>query len=355
MALRPGLALTVAEQSNGVGPCRVVRAPRRLDKGIETQCLRVTIATGPERSVKKRWHGACVNIPPLRFAVLMGNVDFSYYRCFAIKQGALIFMFAAILAACGADSPGSLITPPLRDPSCVGLYGAPNMNTGLSTEVCLARIEGDATWTPRVWETAAIAELRSWTLENPPTIPTEDPYQTTPDLRPQEDAVCAVMITDERRHRLETFESAIAAELAGGIVTHGHACGRCSSLDDLAAYAEKPDQTGPVRQCTMENLGGTVEELDACIQSTVGFTPPCARTWAYHAMNATRECQSICLAHMASPYNEQDGSLNPCLQCDEEWVPLFTAVAGRTRRSSGVAAAICRPCDTVWRVDHWYE
>ena len=272
-----------------------------------------------------------------------------------IKKSLVFVLAAVLLTSCGGDSP-SFIPPPLPDSTCEGLYGAPNANTGLSTDVCFPRIDGDETWSPRVWDAAALAELRSWTLENPPAVPPEDPYLATPDLQPDETAVCAIMVTGAQAYRLETFESASAAQLAGGLVTHGIGCGSCSSLEDLAAYAETPDQTGPVRQCTLDNFGGTVDELDACIQDAVGFTPPCSRIWAYNAMNDARECQSICIAELYSPYNEEDGSLNPCLQCDEDNSgSVFKTVAGRTRRGSGLAAAICRPCDNVWRVDHTYE
>ena len=132
-------------------------------------------------------------------------------------------------------------------------------------------------------------------------------------------------------------------------------CGTCSSLEDLAAYTESPDQTGPARQCAFENLDGTVEDIAACMQDALGFTPPCAQTWAYGSINTGRECRSVCLAELESPYNEEDGAINPCLQCDEDNSgPVFKAVAGRTRRSSGLAAAICRPCESVWRIDHAY-
>ena len=273
-----------------------------------------------------------------------------------IEQRLVIVVAALIVASCGDDSPAATPAPPLPNPSCEGLYGAPNENTGLSSDDCFARIEGNETWAPRVWDAAALAELRSWTLENPPVVLMEDPYLTTPDLQPDEEAVCAVMVTGEQAYRLQTFASSSAAELAGGIITHGVGCGSCSSLGDLAAYAETPDQAGPVRQCALENLQGTVEELDACIQDAVGFSPPCARAWAYNAVNDARECQSICVAELDSPYNQEDGSLNRCLQCDEDNSgPVFKTVAGRTRRSSGLAAAICRPCDQVWRVDHEYE
>jgi hypothetical protein len=61
----------------------------------------------------------------------------------------------------------------------------------------------------------------------------------------------------------------------------------------------------------------------------------------------------VCIALLDDPYHEPDGALNACLQCDEdESGPVFKAVAGRTRRNSGLATALCRPCETVWRVEH---
>ena len=72
---------------------------------------------------------------------------------------------------------------------------------------------------------------------------------------------------------------------------------------------------------------------------------------------AQEHCREICLNSMldAEPYNQEDGSLNQCLQCDEDVSgAVFKAMAGRTRRNSGLASAICRPCDTVWRIQHNY-
>lgn len=260
-----------------------------------------------------------------------------------------------MIANCGDDAP-ALSVPPLPDPSCEGLFGAPNQNTGLGSDSCFARVEGVERWVPRSWDAAALAELRSWTLDNPPEVLAEDPFLATPGLQPDEQSVCAAIVTGDRSYRLESFESVDAARLAGAIVTHGVACGTCSSLEDLAVFVEIPDQTDPVRQCALEHLGDPIEEIDVCIRDAVGFTRPCARIWAYQAVNDARECLSVCVAELDSPYNEPDGSLNPCLQCDEDNSgPVFKTVAGRTRRSSGVPAAICRPCETVWRIDHAYQ
>ena len=269
----------------------------------------------------------------------------------------ILLTLALYVGSCGDDAP---LPPPYPDSSCQGLFGEPDPeNTGLTSEECVARIEGNQTWMPGKWDPA---ELRSWELENPPPVLPESPFETTPDLQPDNAAVCAVVVTDERnrKYRLQTYPNADAAELAGAIVTHGVGCGTCSSLADLAVYVEIPDQTEPVRDCAATDLFSdwTIEELEDCIQEKLSFTDPCVRMWAYQARNDQKECREECLAALAlnSPYNQEDGSLNPCLQCDEDNSgPVFKAVSGRTRRSSGIPAAICRPCDEVWRVDHVYE
>lgn len=275
----------------------------------------------------------------------------------------LLFPFLLPLLALAACKEEAVIPPPASDPSCRGLYGSPNGSTGLDADACFPRIEGAVTWTPRAWDASAFADLRAWTLDATPAVPTENPYEVTPDLQPDPYAVCAVLVTGEHRYRLETFRegsvkaSVALAEAAGGRITHGGACGLCSSLADLEVYARIPDQTDPVRGCAASNLGGPVEDVDACIQESVGFTPPCSRIWAYNAINDGEHCRTICLTSLLEdePYNLPDGSLNACLQCDEDVSgPVFKAMAGRTRRNSGLAAAICRPCETVWRIDHRY-
>ena len=61
------------------------------------------------------------------------------------------------------------------------------------------------------------------------------------------------------------------------------------------------------------------------------------------------------MAEIDNPHHLPDGALNPCIQCDEELSgPTFKAVSGRTRRNSGLPSGLCRPCDTVSRVEHDY-
>ncbi len=262
-----------------------------------------------------------------------------------------LYLMIVMVACSGFES-----SDPTPDDSCDGFYGSPNANTGLSLDVCFPSIEGETMWTPPSWDTDSLAALRAWTLDNPPAVPVEDPYVTTPDAMPDEDSVCAFHNTGPTSYRLETHASVTLAQEAGGIVTHGGACGLCSSLDDLAAYAGTQDLTEPVRMCGLSGLTGDLDAVDTCIQDTVGFTPACSRIWTFNTENTRSMCFDECIAALADPYHLEDGSLNACLQCDEDSSgPVFKSVAARTRRNSGLATALCRPCDTVWRLDHRYE
>ena len=128
----------------------------------------------------------------------------------------------------------------------------------------------------------------------------------------------------------------------------------CSSLVDLAVYAENTDLTDPVRACGLANMDGDVAALTTCI-AEIGFTEACASIWAYNTLNTRDACLSECLEYLDAPYNQADGSLNPCLQCDEDASgAVFLSVAGRTRRATGLASSMCRPCSEVRPLEHGY-
>jgi len=240
------------------------------------------------------------------------------------------------------------------DPTCDGLYGRPAENTGLSEAQCAPEIAGDETWTAPVWDEPALDALRAWTLLDPPEPLAEDPYVTDPDAQPSDSQICGVLVQGEDTYRVQTFDDPEAAFEAGATMTHGGACGACSSLADLAVYAGVPDLTGPVRQCAILGITGTIDGVEQCL-SDLGFTPACARIWAYNARHTQQECFDTCIAQLDDPYHLPDGTLNACLQCDEdESGPVFKTYAGRTRRNTGVPTALCRPCESVWRLAHDY-
>jgi hypothetical protein len=138
-------------------------------------------------------------------------------------------------------------------------------------------------------------------------------------------------------------------------VTHTGACGHCSSLQSLAVHIKEGDLAGPVRSCTSKGIIQSEEKTMECLMD-IGFDRLCAKVWYYNTKNTTSACILKCLDDFTSVYHEPDGSLNDCIQCDEdESGPVFKATSGRTRRNSGLPTALCRPCTSVSRITHYYQ
>ena len=208
-------------------------------------------------------------------------------------------------------------------------------------------------WVAPDYSEADADALLGWTLSAPYAELTSDPYlSAAPEL--PEGEVCGFLDAGSQRYSLKTFSSAQEALAAGAHITHTSACGVCSTLADLSVYMRILDLTEPVRACGLENMGGSEEEHVACLLA-LGFTLPCAQIWYWNTLHTQQECLSECLADLEAPYNNPDGSLNSCLQCDEDASgPVFKAVAGRTRRNTGIPNTICRPCEEVFPLEHYY-
>lgn len=245
--------------------------------------------------------------------------------------------------------------PSPTDPApCEGerLFGAPTEATGLSDAQCGPSCTCDgAPWTPPTYTADDLARWRALTLTSPPPIPTEDPYAAAPPDPPAPDAVCAVH-REGSSYRLADYPSTTLAREAGASPTHFGRCGLCSTLHDLAVYAQTPDLTEPVRACGLTWIAGPAEDHVACL-TDLGFTEPCAWIWYYNTRNTRRACAAPCFASLDAPYHEPDGRLNACLQCDEDHSgAVFQAIAGRTRRNTGLASNMCRPCSEVRWLEH---
>jgi hypothetical protein len=260
----------------------------------------------------------------------------------------------AAITQAPADGGPLSIRPP---ESCTGLFGRPAENTGLTPEQCKPECScGDGVYRPPTYDESDLADLESWTLLDPPSEILESPYDATPRPEPSPSQVCAFVpdATMPKAYRLATFDSEAAARAASGRVTHTGACGACSPLRDLAAYIRRSDLTTPVRQCGLDHFAGPKEAHIACLEK-LGFQRPCAQIWYYNTVHTRNACLVPCLAGLNMSYHEPDGTLNACIQCDEdESGPVFKAVAGRTRRSSGLPDELCRPCNTVSRIIHHY-
>jgi len=249
------------------------------------------------------------------------------------------------LSGCGEERPVAC---------SVQLFGRPGPNTGLTDEQCAPRCACDDRQLELPEPTAdQIAALRAWELLDPPALLTEDPYASTPPAPPDDDAVCAVVRgPGASQYRLADFTSSDAAVAAGAVPSHFGRCGLCSSLADLAVYLSTPDLTEPVRDCGLSSQ--TMDAHMTCLRA-LGFTEACAQIWYYNTRNTKAMCLEPCVLALGKPYHNPDGTLNDCLQCDEDKSgAVFKAVAGRTRRNTGVASSMCRPCSEVRPLDHVY-
>lgn len=261
----------------------------------------------------------------------------------------MLLPLLALLSGCPAPEPRP----------CAGdvLFGEPNANTGLNADQCAPSCAdcSGAPWTPPEYTPGDRETWLAWTLIDAPTPSESDPYAGGTDVtEPGEDAVCGFLPDSSSTYRVVNYDSTAAAVRAGASVTHYGRCGTCSSLQDLSVYAANPDLTDPVRACGLDNLDGDIAALTACI-AALGFTDACATTWAWNTLHTRDACLTVCIADLDAPYNNANGSLNDCLQCDEdESGAVFKAVAGRTRRNTGLASSICRPCSEVKPLVHAY-
>ncbi len=243
----------------------------------------------------------------------------------------------------------------VTDGPCTRFFGVPNDKTGLTAAQCEPRVDcGGHQFIPPDYTPAQIADIAAWQLLNPPAEVLLDPYQRPGEHLTQPGAVCGFLRgpAGTKTYSLQTFASADDAAAAGALVTHYDACGVCSPLADLAVYMRQPDLTDPVRQC---GLAGDQASAIACLQA-LGFDLPCAEIWYFNTQNTRAACLDVCIAEIAAPYNNPDGSINDCLACDEaQSGPVFKAVAGRNRRNTGVPSSICRPASEVLPVYHDYR
>ena len=238
--------------------------------------------------------------------------------------------------------------------TCNGLYGLPNERSGVDEQSCSMQClcaDEDLTFS------RPPLDAPLFTYRNATTWPLleQDPYQiewaNTDDADLTEKA-CVIEINHEQQsYRLETMN---LDEAPSAYITHLGPCGACSSLRDLKVYLDNIDLTEPVRSCGLRGLNSEISETVSCLQD-IGFSDACAEIWAYNTKNTRESCLDVCLAHLQSPYVDENGELNPCLDCDEQKSgPIFKKIAGRTRRNSGLASAICRPCNSVSLIFHSY-
>ena len=259
------------------------------------------------------------------------------------------------------------------------LFGRPNSRTGLSVDCCMPTcvLEDGETWTAPLYLREHMQSLYSdWELLERWPVFHPDALNHLITERPKDGAFCAVLPRPDERedpndpmpYVLRTYPSELEAEAAGAMITHRGECGACSSLQNLAIYIANPDLTEPVRKCGISGLLDRDLSRLACIAS-LGFDLPCAQAWDFTTQRTASACVTVCGKNALSDANHNlqyecgedefepnDAKLlNDCLACDELFSgDVFKVAAGRSRRRSGLPSAICRPCDAVYPVEHFY-
>lgn len=130
-------------------------------------------------------------------------------------------------------------------------------------------------------------------------------------LRLGDTAVCAIhyeqaiatdgvtQLCENTSYRLKTYPSRQSAEAAGGYVTHLGHCGVCSTMQDMAVYAEYLHPTSPGNFCRRQSFT-SLENGIACYRS-LGMTQDCARIWADTSWNTAKNCFGSCVVDPTLP------------------------------------------------------
>ena len=209
-------------------------------------------------------------------------------------------------------------------------------------------------WTPPRYNKTVWTAFRSKELLTPYKNLTSDPYKMS-HFNTTRSRVCGVEYSDGSRksYNLRTFPDVNSVQKAGAFLTHLGGCSLCSTLQDLSVYMEHFNLTAPVRKCGIKGFVSKKKNMECLLQ--LGFTYPCATIWLDNSQNTKQKCLVPCLKDWNKPYNLPNGTLNKCLECDEEKSgPIFKKVAARTRRDSGLESAIERPPSSIAHILHYY-
>eukprot|EP01137_Pigoraptor_chileana_P009334 Opistho-2@57410 len=155
----------------------------------------------------------------------------------------------------------------------------------------------------------------------------------------------------------KNYSSKDAAHADGVRALHAGYCGACSNHQDIDVYnVTRNNLTSITKRCAMLYTLLGEHAASKCMDK-VGMTVPCQECWMENIeCDRHSKCFWICIKSTlrGDPTNKPDGSLNDCLQCDEDVCgPAFIGCAGANRRKSGIHSDIDRPGDQVWEGDDW--
>ena len=152
----------------------------------------------------------------------------------------------------------------------------------------------------------------------------------------------------------DTSEEALADNMT---VAHCGACAYCSNMEDIETYVLTRQTIAiEAKTCGKTAVLGSTEELDTCLEETIGFSKACRTCWVENMKCDSRRCIFTCmktlftgfLARNNVPESGDTGRLNWCLQCDEKICgTAFVTCSGVARRRLGIESAIERNVDEI--------
>ena len=222
----------------------------------------------------------------------------------------------------------------------------------------------DNNWNCSIPKSEAVSLFKRKVLVNkypnfdidPYTNQTKESWANINKTLSNQNIVCAIKYTDEEnlKYEIKNFENSSLALKNNFTITHQGRCGACSTLNDLAIYLSV-NLTAPTRQCGMIAAFSESSGLKCLLD--IGFSEQCAQIWLFNTKNTRKNCFTVCILAwiLDEPYTKPDGTLNDCLQCDEDKSgAIFKYFSGRTRRNSGIRSEIDRPTDQIYNVTHCY-
>lgn len=301
----------------------------------------------------------------------------------------LLLFLAAFVTACPEECKPLPYIPPsdarfasfTAEPDT--LFGRPPEDSLVSEGCCMPSCvyhddnDQPEIWTAPVYLDEDLQALRhDWVLAEPWPVFEGNDFNPPPDLDDSwREGVCAVRPRVDEwdgsapvPYDLVHYDTENEAEADGAMPTHSGQCGACSSLANLAVYIAMPNLTEPIRQCGFTGLADRDASRLACIAS-LGFDLPCAQAWDINTKNTQEACLTVCgkpkdrkkpgnVLYECKTIGQVPPDIdlvNECLACDEEYsLELFRRAAGRSRRASGLPSPICRRCDDVFPVEHYY-
>jgi hypothetical protein len=154
-----------------------------------------------------------------------------------------------------------------------------------------------------------------------------------------------------------TYMTPQAAKADGMTVAHCGPCAYCSNMEDIKTYVTtRHTVTIEAKKCGKTAMLGSKDELDDCLEESIGFSDDCRTCWAENMLCDTKRCVFTCMKTLFTgflslnnvPQAGDEGRLNWCLQCDEKRCGTgFTTCSGVARRRLGIRSDIERNPDEI--------